>query len=195
MLRTNNRQLFNPDISFVHDSSLINDGGDARIDFVFWRARPVGFGKSDRGQFEATRPCISCGGAMMVGSDIFQPLKGFDPLFGPEEIDFSLSLQKAGYKAMYIPKAVGYHQVSHTYGDGYSEDYARHKSRHWLTFMRRHASLQEKIAFYLFGAPSLIIQVVLREILRGNWRAIRGLAQGLLSNKSTETTPKGSQHG
>lgn len=120
---------------------------------------------------------------MMVRSDVFQQLNGFDPLFGPfgpEDLDFSLRLQKAGFKAMYIPKAIGYHQVSHTYGEGYSEDYARHKSRHWLLFMRRHASTPQKLAFCLFGAPLLAVQVLIREAFRGNFRAIRGLIHGLL---------------
>ena len=169
-------------LRFMHDRSLINDGGGARISFVFWRVKPVGYGEPDRCQYDTPRPCISCGGAMMVRSDVFQQLNGFDPLFGPfgpEDLDFSLRLQKAGYKAMYIPKAVGYHQVSHTYGKGYSEDYARHKSRHWLLFMRRHASISQKMAFYLFGAPILAIQVFIREARRGNLRAIRGLIQGL----------------
>jgi hypothetical protein len=153
---------------------------------VFWRVKPVGFGEPDQGQYDASRPCISCGGAMMVRSDIFQQLNGFDPLFGPfgpEDLDFSLRLQKSGYKAMYIPKAVGYHQVSHTFGEGYSEEYARHKSRHWLLFMRRHASLWQKIAFYLFGAPILAVQVIVREARRGNLRAIRGLMHGLFQHR------------
>jgi hypothetical protein len=170
-------------LRFMHDRSLINDGGGARINFVFWRVTPVGFGELDRGQHDVPRPCISCGGAMMVRSDVFQQLNGFDPLFGPfgpEDLDFSLRLQKAGYKAMYIPNAIGYHQVSHTYGEGYSEEYARHKSRHWLLFMRRHANTWQKIAFYLFGAPILAVQVFIREARRGNWRAIRGLAEGIL---------------
>lgn len=170
-------------LRFLHDRSLINDGGGARISFVFWRVKPVGFGEPDRGQYDAPRPCISCGGAMMVRADVFQQLNGFDPLFGPfgpEDLDFSLRLQKAGYGAMYIPKAVGYHQVSHTYGEGYSEEYARHKSRHWLLFMRRHARPWQKIAFYLFGAPILTIQVLFRETRRGNLAAIRGLVQGIL---------------
>lgn len=172
-------------LRFLHDRSLINDGGGARISFVFWRVKPVGFGEPDRGQYDAPRPCIACGGAMMVRSDVFQQLNGFDPLFGPfgpEDLDFSLRLQKAGYKAMYIPTAVGYHQVSHTYGGGYSEEYARHKSRHWLLFMRRHASPGQKIAFYLVGAPILAVQVFIREARRGNLRALRGLIQGLLQN-------------
>jgi GT2 family glycosyltransferase len=170
-------------LRFMHDRRLINDGGGARISFVFWRVTPVGFGEPDRGQYDIPRACISCGGAMMVRADVFQQVEGFDPLFGPfgpEDLDFSLRLQKAGYKAMYVPKAVGYHQVSHTYGEGYSEDYARHKARHWLLFMRRHATLGQRIAFYLIGAPVLAFQVVIRELRRGNWRAIRGLAQGIL---------------
>jgi GT2 family glycosyltransferase len=123
---------------------------------------------------------------MMVRSDVFQQLDGFDSLFGPfgpEDLDFSLRLKKAGYKALYIPKAVGYHQVSHTYGEGYSEDYARHKSRHWLLFMRRHANFWQKMAFYLFGAPVLAVQVLIREAKRGNLGAIRGLVQGILNTK------------
>jgi GT2 family glycosyltransferase len=172
-------------LRFMHDRSLINGGG-ARISFVFWRVKSVGFGEPDRGQYDAPGPCISCGGAMMVRSDVFQQLNGFDPLFGPfgpEDLDFSLRLQKAGYKAMYNPKALGYHQVSHTYGKGYSEDYARHKSRHWLLFMRRHASPGQKIAFYLVGAPILAVQVFIREARRGNLRAFRGLIQGLLRQR------------
>lgn len=170
-------------LRFMHDRSLINDGGGARVNFVLWRVTPIGFGEPDKGQYDTPHACISCGGAMMVRADVFDELNGFDPLFGPfgpEDLDFSLRLQKAGYQAMYIPKAVGYHQVSHTFGEGYSEEYARHKSRHWVLFMRRHASVGQKIAFYFFGAPILVIQVVLRELRRGNWRAIRGLAQGLL---------------
>jgi GT2 family glycosyltransferase len=173
-------------LRFMHNHSLINDGGGAQINFVFWRVKPVGLGQPDRGQYDVPRPCISCGGAMMVRSDVFQQLNGFDPLFGPfgpEDLDFSLRLQKAGYKAMYIPKAVGYHQVSHTYGKGYSEDYARHKSRHWLLFMQRHASPWEKLAFYIFGAPILVVQVFFREAKRKNLGAIRGLVQGIINSK------------
>ena len=173
-------------LRFMHDRSLINDGGGARISFMFWRVKPVGIGEPDQGQYDEARPCISCGGAMMVRSDIFQNLNGFDPLFGPfgpEDLDFSLRLQKSGYKAMFIPKAVGYHQVSHTFGEGYSEEYARHKSRHWLLFMRRHASTWQKIGFYIIGVPILAIQVFFREARRGNLGAIRGLVQGIFNTK------------
>lgn len=173
-------------LRFMHDRDRINDGGGARINYVLWKITPVGYGQIDHGQFDQVRPCNSCGGAMMVRADIFHELGGFDMVFnpfGPEDLDFSLRLQEAGYQALYVPEAVAYHVVSHTFGSGYSEEYARHKSRHWLVFMRRHASPLQKIAFYVFGAPYLAIRVFLREARRGNLGAIRGLLQGLLVQK------------
>ncbi len=170
---------------FLHDRRVINDGGGAQIDFTFWRIRPVGYGEIDRGQYDTPRQCNSCGGAMMVRTELFQQLGGFDESFnpfGPEDMDFTLRLQKSGYQAWYIPQAVGYHEVSHTFGKGYSEEYAQYKSRHWLVFMRRHASPGQKAAFYLFGAPYLAVRAIIREARRGNLAAIRGLFRGILKS-------------
>lgn len=170
-------------LRFMHDRARLNDGGGARINYLLWRATPVGYGELDRGQYDDVRECISCGGAMMVRTALFEELGGFDLTFnpfGPEDLDFSLRLQKAGYKALYAPQAVAYHTVSHTFGEGYSEAYARHKSRHWFHFMRRHASPLQQLGFFVLGAPYLAVQVILREGRRGNLGAIRGLLQGLL---------------
>ena len=60
----------------------------------------------------------------MVRTDLFELLGGFDPSFdpfGPEDLDFSLRLQEAGYLSIYTPQAVAYHTVSHSFGQGYSE--------------------------------------------------------------------------
>lgn len=167
---------------FMDDKQRLNDGGGAQINFALWQVTPVGYGEVDIGQYDTVKQCIACGGAMMVRSDIFQELGGFDPIFnpfGPEDLDFSLRLQKAGYKSLYIPQAVAYHAVSHSFGSGYSEEYARHKSRHWLLFMRRHATFGQKLKFYLFGTPYLAIRVFTRELRRGNLQAFRGLFHGV----------------
>jgi GT2 family glycosyltransferase len=170
-------------LRFMHDRQRLNDAGGARINFVLWRIKPVGYGEIDRGQYDRPKGCVSCGGAMMVRADVFQQLGGFDALFdpfGPEDLDFSLRLEEAGYISRYIPQAVAYHEVSHTYGGGYSEEYARHKARHWRTFMYRHASTGQKLGFFLLGVPYLALRTILREGRRGNFGAIRGLARGLL---------------
>jgi GT2 family glycosyltransferase len=170
-------------LRFMHDRERINDGGGAKINFVLWRITPVGYNEVDHGQYDTPRNCISCGGAMMVRVDVFQQLGGFDPQFGPfgpEDLDFSLRLQKAGYQALYVPQAVGYHEVSHTFGKGYSEEYARHKSRHWMLFMKRHAPPWQKLGFYLIGAPYLVVNVSIREGRKGNWGAVKGLFRGVM---------------
>ena len=179
-------------LRFTHDRQRLNDGGGNRINFILWQTTPVGFKEIDRGQYDTIKRCISCGGAMMVRRDVFEQLGGFDPIFdpfGPEDADFSLRLQKAGYCALYIPQAVAYHEVSHTFGKGYSEIYARHKSRHWFKFMRRHASPIQQLGFFLLGAPYLVVRVALREGRKGNLGALRGLVSGLfdLARPSAKT--------
>jgi GT2 family glycosyltransferase len=169
-------------LRFMNDRTRLNDGGGCRI--TWWRGQtmPVGFEEIDRGQYDTSKPCVACGGAMMVRASVFQELDGFDSRFdpfGPEDIDFSLRMSRAGYTATYQPRAVAYHQVSHTFGGGYSEDYARHKSRHWFVFLKRHASLPQKLGFYLLGAPYLALRLVVREARRGNVKAFRGTLRGV----------------
>ncbi len=170
-------------LRFLDDRERLNDGGGARINFFLGRITPVGYGEIDRGQHDRPRSCIACGGAMMVRADVFQRLKGFDLAFnpfGPEDLDFSLRLQKAGYHALYVPEALAYHKVSHTFGGDYREGYARLKSQNWFRFMRRHASLPQWIGFFLVGAPYQTLRIVIREAKRGNIKALRGLFRGLL---------------
>lgn len=169
-------------LRFMHDPERLNDGGGAQINFITWQITPVGYNELDKGQYDTPKTCVACGGAMMVRTDVFQDLGGFDLTFnpfGPEDLDFSLRLQEAGYNALYVPQATAYHIVSHTFGKGYSEVYARHKSRHWFLFMRRHASIWQQLGFFLVGAPYMAVRVLVREGRKGNIKAIRGLIKGL----------------
>lgn len=122
---------------------------------------------------------------MMVRSEVFQRLGGFDQAFdpfGPEDLDFSLRLTGMGYRAVYFPKAMAYHQVSHTFeGGGYSSNYARLKAQHWLRFLARHGSLAQKIGFAAIGAPLIVVRMALRELRRGNPGALVGSAIGVLA--------------
>jgi GT2 family glycosyltransferase len=169
-------------LRFADDPQRLNDAGGCQINFVLGRTRPVGFGEIDKGQYDKPKQCVACGGAMLVRADVFQELGGFDTQFnpfGPEDLDFSLRLSKVGYVALYAPGAVGYHQVSHSYGAGYTENYARHKVRHWFLFLRRHASTAQKAGFYLIGAPYLVLRLILREGRRKNLQAVRGIFNGV----------------
>jgi GT2 family glycosyltransferase len=171
---------------YLDEPTRINDGGGCRINFWLGVTDPVGFKEIDRGQCEKLAPCISCGGAMMVRAELFRELGGFDGIFdpfGPEDLDFSLRLQQRGFKAIYNPAAVALHEVNHTYeGGGYTAVYARSKAKHWLRFLRRHATPLQKAGFYAVGAPWIALRMVFREVLRGNPGAITGSIRGMLES-------------
>jgi hypothetical protein len=169
---------------YLDEPTRINDGGGCRINFLLGQTDPVGFKEIDRGQCERVAPCISGGGAMMVRAALFEQLGGFDAVFdpfGPEDLDFSLRLQAAGHRALYIPTAVALHAVNHTYeGHGYTAVYARSKARHWLRFLRRHGTPLQQAGFFLVGVPVIAVRMIWRELRRGNARALLGAARGLL---------------
>jgi hypothetical protein len=186
-------------LRFLSDRDRLNDGGGCRISFWRGRTRPVGFDEIDHGQYDQVTPCVACGGAMMTRTSVFQELGGFDPTFdpvGPEDLDYSLRLQKAGYRALYAPQAMAYHAVSHTFGGGrYSEAYARHKARNWFKFMLRHAPAHQKLGFFLVSAPVLALRLVVREGRQGNLGAVRGAAAGMWElvrgKRDTDGAPSG----
>ena len=181
-------------LRFLNDPMRLNDGGGCRIQFWLGRTRPVGFGEIDEGQYNKQTKCISCGGAMMVRSDLFQQLGGFDEKFspfGPEDLDFSLRAYKRGYYALYVPEALAYHEVSHSFEGGqYTARYARNKARHWLLFMRRHASLIQQIGFLFVGAPYGLLSMLVREGRKGNWAALRGILRGAFESWTFKASSK-----
>ncbi len=171
-------------LRFFDDRERLNDGGGCRISYWRGQTHPVGFGEIDRGQHDEQKPCVACGGAMMTRADVFAEMGGFDSGFdpvGPEDLDYSLRLQKAGYQSLYVPRAMAYHAVNHTFGGGrYTEAYARHKARNWFKFLLRHAPLHQKIGFFTLSAPLLALRLVVREGRKGNLGAVRGMASGLV---------------
>ena len=178
-------------LRLLNDPTRLNDGGGCRIEWWWGRTSPIGFGEVDEGQRDRPAPCVACGGSMMVRADLFYQLGGFDPIFdpfGPEDLDFSLRLQAAGFKALYIPAAMGYHEVSHTFGKGYTQEYARTKSKHWLRLMRRHASATDWAGFLVLGAPTALVRMAVREARRGNLRALLGTVRGVFDVSSTSRT-------
>jgi GT2 family glycosyltransferase len=164
---------------FQHDPTRLNDGGGCQIRFWLGSTRPVGFDEIDRGQYDAPLDCVSCGGAMMVRSDVFRDLGGFDSVFdpfGPEDLDFSLRLQKRGYRAVYSPGAVALHAVSGTFDGGKrSSTYTQKRIAHWLRFLRRHGTPTQQAAFFLVGAPYRAGRMVFRAVSSGNAGILRGI--------------------
>jgi len=177
-------------LRYLDRPDILNDGGGCNIKFWIGSTEPIGKNEVDRGQYDRITSCVSCGGAMMVRAALFQTLGGFDLTFnpfGPEDIDFSLRLQKRGFKALYVPKAMAFHAVSHTFeSGGYSATYAKLKAKHWLRFLKRHGSPLQKTLFYGVGVPVIALRMAIREGQKGNFGALTGSLRGMLAARKNK---------
>jgi GT2 family glycosyltransferase len=168
----------------IMGTQQIYGAGGCHVNFWFGRTSHVGHGEEDRGQYDQPEACIVSGGCMLVRTSVFQEFGGFDTRFnpyGPEDLDFGLRLRRAGYRALYVPGAIVYHEPvcgrTHT-GGQYSQLYVQSKTRHWFRLLRTHASIGQQLGFALVGVPYLMVRATLRETRRGNLGALKGFLAG-----------------
>jgi GT2 family glycosyltransferase len=171
----------------IKDHRRLYGAGGYRI--RFWRGDTmhVGFRETDYGQYDRPRKCYPSGGCMLVRSEVYQKLGGFDPLFNPygcEDLDFGLRARKAGYYGLYVPQAVVYHETKPDYsfeGREHSAKLARHWSKHWFLLMKRHSPLWQKLIFLMMMAPFLLFRMTFREYRKGNIMMLKGILSGFLA--------------
>jgi len=180
----------------LNDHRRLYGAGGCRIRFWCGDTGHVGYGEIDYGQYDKPRKCYPSGGCMLVRTDVFQQLGGFDAVFnpyGPEDLDFALRVRKAGYYGFFAPDAVVFHETrpGKTFEGGkYTETFARHRSKHWLLFMKRHAPLWQKAIFMSIIGPYLFGKVLLREFKKGNFTVFRGLLTGLAESGKVKNKGK-----
>jgi GT2 family glycosyltransferase len=175
-------------IRFLDRPRILYGAGGCAVRFWLGSTAHVGYGETDRGQYDTPCRCIASGGCMCVPTEVFRRLGGFDTTFdpyGPEDLDFGLRAARAGYHGLYVPESVIHHDPTpgRTFeGGDYSRTYASHRSKHWFQFMSRHASPWQKAGFFLIGGPYRLFVLVFREARRGNLlNAVRGLWRGAAS--------------
>lgn len=86
----------------------LNSNGEVEI---------IGAGETDRGQYEEERYVFGVNaGASLYRRSMFDEIGLFDEGFFAsfEDVDLSFRAQLAGYKALYVPAAIGYHMVGAT---------------------------------------------------------------------------------
>lgn len=108
----------NPDTGFFatkmifygSNPPVINAAGDALgIDGA---ARNIGYKEVDTGQYDVEREVFgACAGAALYRREIFDEIGLFDEDFYIilEDVDLDFRAQLAGYRCLYVPKAVVYH--------------------------------------------------------------------------------------
>ncbi len=114
-----NAQLLNPKIYFDDSKTLWFAGK------IFDKANVLGSHKGvdqqDNGQFDQDIEMDDVtGAALLIKKEVFEKIGFFDERYFLyyEESDFATRAKKAGFKIMYIPKAVTYHKNAQSTGLG-----------------------------------------------------------------------------
>ena len=167
--------------------------GGCRINFLTGKTDHIGWGEVDRGQYDGRddrRPCLPSGGCLLVRSEIFRRLDGFDTLFdpyGPEDLDFDLRLRALGGVARYVPGAVVYHESEpgRTFEGGAGQaSYTGNRVAQWLRFLHRHGRWWQIGGFYAFGAPWRLLNLLGRAWRQGGLgTALEGVVGGILGRR------------
>jgi len=140
-----------------------------------------GAGQDDVGQYDRNEYVDACGAfAMMIRATLFEALRGFDTIFSPygwEDVDLCLRARASGHHTSYVPAATFAHKGTRL-GRGPVPIYERYKARNFLTLLRRHATIFQKLMAAIF-VPLRALRLFLRFAIDGDWRAIPAQLRGV----------------
>ncbi|OGM05223.1 hypothetical protein A2715_04690 [Candidatus Woesebacteria bacterium RIFCSPHIGHO2_01_FULL_39_32] len=135
-------------------------GGQIDWDNVYGKTR--GVDEVDKGRYdEVEETDFATGTCMFLSRKALEKVGLFDEKYFMyyEDTDLSLRIKKAGFKVLYIPKAVVWHKVAQSSGIGSKlNDYFTTRNR--LLFGMRYARLRTRFALY---KESLRLLVTARE--------------------------------
>jgi GT2 family glycosyltransferase len=155
-----------------------------------WSAGPkrrivsIALGKQNRIYDKQREVKDATGCALLVKKEVFKEVGMFDPVYFmyQEDNDFSKRVREGGYKIIYVPSAEMWHKVSaSTQGDPWTKWY--HQAKSTVHFHRKNVGV-----WYLI-LPIFLLWVIMREILLGNWRAIKPYVVGILDGLGDERSP------
>jgi GT2 family glycosyltransferase len=140
-----------------------------------------GFGEFDRGQYDVMQEVDYFPGfGFMARREVFESLDFLDENFqgyGHEDTDFCLRAAHSGYRVVYVPKAVLWHQGSATIGD-YSPRKKYLEAVNSVYFVRKYGRRRERLKYAFFAGLGLIYALLVQS-LRGNHMSVLAKARGI----------------
>ncbi|MBU0944961.1 MAG: glycosyltransferase family 2 protein [Proteobacteria bacterium] len=176
-------EIASPLLYQMGSEKIIDCAGGAKLNFYTGSTQTRGHGELDTGQYDHEQfpHCVPTTVLMhrkaLVRAGRFDV--SFDP-YGYEDLDMVLRANPGRTPFLFVPEAVVFHLGSKTGFSGYTAEYTRMKGQNMRRFFKRHASSMQWYCFNLL-LPFLSIKTIVRELRRGNVRAIWGLAKGFLS--------------
>lgn len=160
---------------------LLSAGGI--IDFTENVGRGRGDGEKDTGQYDRVEEVdYLWGGALLARKTVLEKVGLFDPGYVGywfEDTDLSVRVRKAGYKVVFCPSAVVWHQP-HAAAEQFSFRKKYLAARNAVRFMKKHATFANWAKYLLFAVGGLPYAAARDLVLRGNMKGAWGKTLGLL---------------
>lgn len=176
-------EIASPLLYQMGTDKIIDCAGGAKLNFYTGSTQTRGHGEVDIGQYNHERfpNCVPT--TVLMHRNALKRAGRFDVSFDPygyEDLDMVLRANLDGAPFLFVPEALVFHLGSKTGFSGYTAEYTRMKGQNMRRFFKRHASPFQWFCFNLL-LPLLSIKTIVRELKRGNVKAIWGLAKGFLS--------------
>jgi hypothetical protein len=129
--------------TLMYGSQRLLDGAGDALSLGFAAAR-LGHGCPDGPLYEQERRVLAVsGGACLIRRAVLERIGGFEELFFAylEDIEFCLRAQLAGFRALYVPQAIAFHEGSASTGGAPAmhRDVVRLMTAHQLLLAARYA--------------------------------------------------------
>lgn len=175
-----------PKIRFAWDDYPIQFAGYTTLSRYTMRNRSIGFGETDKGQYDTAHPTpYAHGAAMIVKREAIEKV-GLMPecyFLYYEELDWSMMFTRAGYSIWYEPACTIYHKESQATGQN-SPLKTYYLTRNRLLFVKRNIKGLRRFITYtyllLIVAPRDICRYILRRQFNLASATIKGIKNFIL---------------
>lgn len=170
-----------PKIRFTWGDRPIQYAGYTPLSKVTLRNRSIGFGETDRGQYDTAHPTpYAHGAAMMVKREAIEKA-GMMPecyFLYYEELDWSLMICRAGYDIWYEPASTVYHKESQTTGQE-SPLRTYYITRNRLLFVHRNNRGASRYLSYLYLITLVAGKDILRHLIKRRPDLVKATLRGV----------------
>ena len=171
-----------PKIRFAWDDAPIQFAGYTPLSSITIRNRPIGFGESDKGQYNEAHPTpYAHGAAMMVKKEVIEKagLMPEDYFLYYEELDWSMMMRRAGYEIWYEPTATIYHKESQSTGQN-SPLRTFFITRNRLLLVKRNFKGLTKYASYTYLIGIVAIRDTIIYAITGKLHLLKAALSGII---------------
>ena len=170
-----------PKIKFTWGNNPIQFAGYTSISQITVRNKAIGFGEDDLGQYDIPHPTpYAHGAAMIIKREVIDKI-GLMPecyFLYYEELDWSMTITRAGYEIWYEPACTIYHKESQTTGQN-SALRTYYITRNRLLLVKRNWKGILKYISYIYLIFIVAPRDIIKNTIKGHFIQVKAIIKGI----------------